>query len=290
MDLALHPRFAENRWVYMTYSKATDKGVATTLARARWDGKALVETKDLLVADPTGGQRVAGSRAVFAPDGTIFFTVGGAGANGDLRAQDPQRYAGKILRLRDDGSIPSDNPFLGRAGYLPEIYSMGHRNPTGLAIHPATGQLWESEQGPQGGDEVNIIQPGKNYGWPEVSFGRDYDGKRWSAQPNMPQFELPHVYWVPSIAIAGITFYSGDKFPAWKNNLFVTGMVEARLPNTGQMQRIVLNDDGELRREPFFREWKQRMRAVKQGPDGNLYVLTDEDPGVVLRIEPAPVN
>jgi glucose/arabinose dehydrogenase len=123
-----------------------------------------------------------------------------------------------------------------------------------------------------------------------VSFGRDYDGKRWSAQPSKPEFELPHIYWTPSIAVAGITFYTGERFPAWKNNLFVTGMVEARLPNTGQMQRIVLNKDGEIRREPFFREWKQRMRAVAQGLDGNLYVLTDEDPGVVLKIEPAPGN
>jgi glucose/arabinose dehydrogenase len=287
MDIALHPKFAENGWIYMTYSKQTDKGIATSLARGRWDGRRLVDTKDVFVSDPTGGDRVAASRVLFNTDGTVFFTVGGAGENGDMRAQNPNSHAGKILRLRDDGSVPPDNPFVGRPGYKPEIYSMGHRNPTGLALHPTTGALWEGEQGPQGGDEVNIIQPGKNYGWPEVSFGRDYDGKRWSAQPNKPEFELPHVYWVPSIALSSVSFYNGDKFPAWKGNLFVSGMVEARLPNTGQMQRIVLNQDGELRREPFFREWKQRMRDVQASPEGLLYVLTDEDPGVMLKIEPA---
>ncbi len=288
MDLALHPRFAENHWVYMSYSKATAKGVATSLARGRWDGKALVDTEDVFVTDPTGGTNVAGSRILFNGDGTIFFTVGGAGQNNDQRAQDPARHAGKILRLRDDGSIPQDNPFVNRAGYLPEIYSMGHRNPTGLALHPATGELWESEQGPQGGDEINVIRAGRNYGWPVVTYGRDYDGKRLTEQPSTPEFEQPHLFFVPSIATEGITFYTGDRFPAWRGNLFVAGMVEARIPNTGQVQRIILNADGELRREPFFREFRQRFRDVRQGPDGLLYLLTDEDPGVVLKVEPAP--
>ena len=288
MDLALHPKFDANHWVYMSYSKATDKGVATSLARGRWDGKALVNTEDVFVTDPTGGTNVAGSRILFDRDGTIFFTVGGAGQNNDQRGQDPGRHAGKILRLRDDGSVPADNPFVNRAGYLPEIFSMGHRNPTGLALHPDTGELWESEQGPQGGDEINIIRAGKNYGWPVVTYGRDYDGKRLSEQPSLPQFEQPHLFFVPSIATEGIAFYTGDRFPAWNGNLFVAGMVEARIPNTGQIQRIVLNADGELRREPFFREFRQRFRDVRQGPDGLLYALTDEDPGVVLKIEPAP--
>jgi glucose/arabinose dehydrogenase len=184
--------------------------------------------------------------------------------------------------------VPPDNPFVGKPGYKPEIYSMGHRNPTGLAIHPDTGALWEGEQGPQGGDEVNIILPGRNYGWPVVSYGRDYNGKFMTEQPWRQDFEAPQIFWVPSIANAGMTFYTGDRFPAWKGNLFVTGMVEARLPNTGQVQRIVLNQYGELRREPLFRDFKQRMRDIRQSPDGLLYVLTDEDPGVVLKIEPAP--
>jgi glucose/arabinose dehydrogenase len=288
LDLALSPKFAEDHLVYMTYSKAVEKGVATSVARGRWDGKALVETADVYVTDPSGGKRVAGSRLIFGRDGNLFFSVGGAGENGDMRAQDPGSHAGKMLRIRPDGSVPPDNPFSGKAGYRPEIYSMGHRNPTGLAIHPDTGALWEGEQGPQGGDEVNVIVPGKNYGWPVVTYGRDYDGTFMTKQPWRPDFEIPKIFWVPSIANAGMTFYTGDKFPAWKGNLFVAGMVEARIPNTGQIQRIVLNENGEIRREAFFRDLRQRIRDVRESPDGFLYVLTDEDPGVVLKIEPAP--
>jgi glucose/arabinose dehydrogenase len=288
LDIALSPKFADDHLVYMTYSKQTDKGVATSVASGRWDGKALVDTKDVMVTDPSGGKRVAGSRLIFGRDGNLFFSVGGAGENNDTRAQQPGSAAGKILRVRPDGSVPPDNPFVGKTGYLPEIYSMGHRNPTGLAIHPDTGVLWEGEQGPQGGDEVNIIVAGKNYGWPVVTYGRDYDGTFMTKQPWREDFQAPMVFWVPSIATAGMTFYTGDKFPAWKGNLFVSGMVEARIPNSGQVQRIVLNKDGEIRREAFFRDFRQRIRDVAQSPDGYLYVLTDEDPGVVLKIEPAP--
>jgi len=288
LDIALSPKFADDRLVYMTYSKQTDKGVATSVAAGRWDGASLVDTKDVFVTDPSGGKRVAGSRLIFGRDGNLFFSVGGAGENGDMRAQNPLSDAGKIHRIRPDGSVPPDNPFVGRPGYLPEIYSMGHRNPTGFAIHPDTGVLWEGEQGPQGGDEINIIVPGKNYGWPIITYGRDYDGTLMTKQPWRADFEMPIAYFVPSIASAGITFYTGDKFPAWKGNLFVAGMVEARIPNSGQVQRIVFNKNGEIRREAFFRDFRQRIRGVSQSPDGYLYVLTDEDPGVVLKIEPAP--
>ena len=288
LDIALSPRFADDHLIYMTYSKQTDKGVATSVASGRWDGKALVDTKDVIVTDPSGGKRVAGARLIFGRDGNLFFSVGGAGENNDTRAQQPGSAAGKIMRIRPDGSVPPDNPFVGKAGYLPEIYSMGHRNPTGFAIHPDTGVLWEAEQGPQGGDEINVIVPGENYGWPIVTYGRDYDGTFMTKQPWREDFQVPMVFWVPSIAAAGMTFYTGDKFPAWKGNLFVSGMVEARIPNSGQIQRIVLNKDGEIRREAFFRDFRQRIRHVSQSPDGYLYVLTDEDPGVVLKIEPAP--
>ena len=288
LDIALSPKFSDDHLVYMTYSKATDKGVATSVARGRWDGAALVDTSDVFVTDPSGGKRVAGSRLIFGRDGYLYFSVGGAGENNDMRAQQPGSDAGKIHRIRPDGTIPPDNPFVGKTGYRPEIYSMGHRNPTGFAINPETGALWAGEQGPQGGDEVNIIRPGKNYGWPVVSYGRDYDGTFMTKQPWREDFEAPVVFWVPSIANAGMTFYTGDKFPAWKGNLFVAGMVESRIPNSGQVQRIVLSkDSGEIRREAFFRDFRQRIRDVRQSPDGYLYVLTDEDPGVVLKIEPA---
>lgn len=288
LDIALSPKFAQDRLVYMTYSKQIDKGVATSVACGRWTGAALENTKDVFVTDPSGGKRVAGSRLIFGRDGNVFFSVGGAGENGDMRAQEPGRAAGKILRIRPNGTVPPDNPFVGKSGYLPEIYSMGHRNPTGFAINPSTGILWEGEQGPQGGDEINIILPGKNYGWPMITYGRDYDGTLMTKQPWRADFEMPIAYFVPSIANAGMTFYDGDKFPAWKGNLFVAGMVEARIPNSGQVQRIVLNNNGEIRRESFFREFRQRIRDVSQSPDGYLYVLTDEDPAVILRIEPAP--
>ncbi len=287
LDIALSPKFPEDHLVYMTYSKQTDKGVATSVAAGRWDGSALVDTKDVFVTDPSGGKRVAGARLIFGRDGNLFFSVGGAGENGDVRAQNPLSDAGKIHRIRPDGSVPPDNPFVGKPGYLPEIYSMGHRNPTGFAIHPDTGALWEDEQGPQGGDEINIIGAGKNYGWPIITYGRDYDGTLMTKQPWRADFEMPIAFFVPSIASAGMTFYTGDKFPAWKGNLFVAGMVESRIPNSGQVQRIVLNQNGEIRREPFFRDFRQRIRDIRESPDGYLYVLTDEDPGVVLKIEPA---
>ena len=289
LDIALHPDFENNHWVYLAYTKEKPEGVANILARARWDGEKLVDLEDIFVPDATGAKRGAGSRIEFAPDGKIFFSYGGAGQNGDLRAQDPNSDGGKIHRLNDDGSIPNDNPFVGRPGYKPSIFSMGHRNPTGMAINPKTGELWSSEQGPQGGDEINIIRAGQNYGWPKVTYGRDYDGSFVSDRPWSEEFTAPWLFFVPSIATAEIAFYTGDQFPAWKGNLFVSGMVEARLPNTGQLQRIVLNEEGgELRREPFFRQWRQRIRSVAQGPDGNLYLLTDEDPtGTVLKIEPA---
>jgi glucose/arabinose dehydrogenase len=292
LDLALSPAFGTDHLVYMTYSKAVENGVATSVARGRLDtgssdGASLKETKDIIVTDPQGGKRVAGARLIFGRDGNLFFSVGGAGENNDMRAQYSGSDAGKIHRIRPDGSVPPDNPFVGEAGYRPTIYSMGHRNPTGFAIHPDTGVLWESEQGPQGGDEINVISPGKNYGWPIVTYGRDYDGTFMTKQPWREDFQAPLIYWVPSIANAGITFYTGDKFPAWKGNLFVAGMVEARLANTGQIQRIVLGKEGEIRRESFFRDLRQRIRDVRQSPNGYLYVLTDEDPGVVLKIEPA---
>ena len=198
MDVALHPQFAQNRLVYLTYTKPL-QGTQNTLAlaRGRLDGQTLTDVRDVFVASAgTGGA----SRIAFGRDGTIFMTTGGGGDKG---AQDPNSHAGKVLRLRDDGSAPTDNPFVGRAGYKPEIYSLGHRNSIGLAIHPGTGEPWQNENGPNGGDELNIIKPGRNYGWPIVSYGRTYPGPRQSEIPWQEGFEQPAVFWVPSIAISG---------------------------------------------------------------------------------------
>jgi glucose/arabinose dehydrogenase len=288
LEVALHPRFAENRELYLTYrTPGPDARVA--LARARFDGRAL---RDLRVVFESTGEPFttsSGSRLLFAPDGTLFMPVGGAPNAGDTgaRAQDPGTHSGKILRLRDDGSPPSDNPFVGRHGYLPEIYSLGHRNPMGLAFHPATGELWAVEHGAQGGDEVNVVLPGRNYGWPLVSLGREYTGQRISERWWREGMEPPTIVWIPSIAPSGMMFYTGDRFPGWAGNLFVGAMMVGRVERTGHIERIVLNELGEeIRREAILTELRQRIRDVRQGPDGLVYVLTDEDEGALLRIEP----
>jgi len=283
MDVALHPQFAQNRFVYLTYTKPL-QGTQNTLAlaRGRLDGQTLTDVRDVFVAGAgTGGA----SRIAFGRDGTIFMTTGGGGDKG---AQDPNSHAGKVLRLRDDGSAPTDNPFVGRAGYKPEIYSLGHRNSIGLAIHPGTGEPWQNENGPNGGDELNIIKPGRNYGWPIVSYGRTYPGPRQSDIPWQEGFEQPAVFWVPSIAISGLAFYTGDRLPKWKGDVFVGGLRTGEIPGTGHLERILFNEKmEELRRESLLVDLRQRIRDVRQGPDQLLYLLTDADDGAVLRIEPA---
>jgi glucose/arabinose dehydrogenase len=289
MDVVLHPRFAENRFVYLTYSKPGDKDlIATALGRGTWDGSALTNFQELFVVEPWwDGQGGAASRIAFGRDGMLYMTTGASVAN-MKDAQDPSHDKGKVLRLRDDGTVPPDNPFVGRAGYKPEIYSLGHRNQLGLAIHPQTGAVWSNENGPNGGDEINVILPGRNYGWPDVSLGRSYEGP-WQGKFAKEGIEPPVVYWMPSIAVSGMAFYTGDRFPAWKGNVFVGALRYGEIPQTGHLQRVVFNERGEeMRREMLLTELRQRIRDVRQGPDGLLYVLTDENPGALLRLEPIP--
>jgi glucose/arabinose dehydrogenase len=285
MDIALHPRFAETRLVYLSFTKSMgERGHTSALLRGRLDGMALVDVKELFVADAVGKGPAAGNGMTFGPDGLLYMAVGGA--NDDV-AQNLNSHFGKIIRLRDDGSVPPDNPFVGKPNHKPEIYSYGHRNMLGLTVHPVTKEVWENENGPLGGDEVNILKKGGNYGWPLVSYGRQYSGARVSTEVTRAGLEDPVLIWNPSIAISGMTFYTGDRFPKWKNNLFVGGLQFGRIPGTGQMHRIVFNENWEeLRREAFFVDLRQRIRNVRQGPDGLLYVLTDEDDGAILRIEP----
>jgi aldose sugar dehydrogenase len=305
MDLALHPRFAENKLIYFTYHKPAGAAPTPgntpggnppgtiTLARAKWEGSGLVDAKDIFSAVPSGN----GSRIVFGKDGMIYMTVG----FGDplppytnvagLPPQDPNSLSGKVLRLKDDGTVPSDNPFVGRAGYRPEIYTMGHRNMIGLTVQPDTGAIWESENGPNGGDEINVLQAGKNYGWPLVSAGRFYLGPRVNEKFYQEGMEQPLVFWVPAIATSGLTFYTGDRFPNWKGHVFAGGMRQGEVPRSGHLERIDFNDKWEeLHRESLLRELQQRIRDVRQGPDGLLYVLTAENDGALLRIEPAPAG
>jgi len=287
LDVALHPSFAQNRVVYLSYSKAGENNLSTTaLARGRFDGTVLTDVKEIFVANTWSKSNTNyGGRIAFDRAGFLYLTIGER--QEQQRAQDTKDHGGKVIRLRDDGSVPPDNPFVGRAGYQPEIYSLGHRSPQGLAMNPATGALWENEHGPLGGDELNVLQAGKNYGWPLVTYGTDYDGTKISDATTRADLESPFVYWVPSIAISGLTFYTGDRFPLWKGNVFVGAMFAGRSRGTGHVQRIVINDAGRpINREPLLAELRQRIRDVRQGPDGLLYLLTDEDDGMVLRLEP----
>ena len=284
MSVAVHPRFAETGWVYLTYTKAAERGRrGLGLARGRLRGMALEDVRELFTVDEAGGGPPPGLPLVFAPDGHLYFFIGGAN---DEIAQRGDSYYGKVLRFNDDGSVPQ-NPFAGRDGFGAELFTIGHRNGIGLAVHPTTGAVWQNENGPFGGDEVNILKAGANYGWPLVSYGRDYSGAPVSDKRTLDGIEDPVLFWVPSIAISGMTFYTGDRFPAWRNNLFVGGLQYGRIPRTGQMQRVVFNEEWqEIRRESFFEDLRQRIRDVAQGPDGLLYVLTDERDGALLKLEP----
>jgi glucose/arabinose dehydrogenase len=290
MDVVLHPRFAENRFVYLTYNKGRDDGMlATVLARGRLEGMALTDVKDLFVAEPWwDGAGGSASRIVFGRDGMLYMTTGSGGGANFGQGQEKNIHKGKILRLRDDGTVPPDNPFVKDPSFRPEIYTWGHRNSLALIVHPVTGELWNSENGPNGGDEVNVIKAGKNYGWPVVSLGRAYEGP-WQGRFEKDGMEGPLVYWMPAVAASGMAFYTGDRFPAWKNNLFIGAMRVGEIPNTGHLQRVVFNDKTEeIRRESLLTELRQRIRDVRQGPDGLLYLLTDENPGALLKIEPTP--
>jgi len=287
MDVALHPRFAANHWVYLTYHKPIgDADGAVALARGVWSDDRLVDVHEIFDSAAIGTEA---SRVTFGRDGMVYLTVSAPGAvpQGG-RAQDPADYAGKVLRLTEDGAVPPDNPFVHRAGYKPAIFTMGHRNGHALQVNPETGELWETEQGPNGGDELNVLKPGRNYGWPRVSYGHQYFGPLISEHPWKKGFEDPALFWMPSIGVTGMTFYTGARFPHWARNLFVGGLREGEVPRSGQLQRVVFNEHWqEIRRESLLRELHQRIRDVREGPDGYLYVLTAENNGALLRIEPA---
>jgi glucose/arabinose dehydrogenase len=299
-DIGLHPRFAENHLIYFTYYKpvqgSTELATAV-LARARYDGgHALADVHDLFATDtPVSGPSAA--RFVFGRDGKIYLAIGipipvnRTGVATTTDAQDPKSYFGKILRLDDDGKAPPDNPFAGRQGYKPELYALGIRNAMSMVLHPTTGEIWETENGPQGGDELNIIKAGHNYGWPIISLGRSYGGDvTGDTGPELESaaaagMDPPFLFWAPSIALSGMAFYTGDKFPQWKGNVFVGGLVGH------QLQMIVMNQRGlPTRRQTLLYELKQRIREVRQGPDGLLYLLTDEAAGALIRIEPASTS
>jgi aldose sugar dehydrogenase len=254
-------------------------GQPTTLAVARavWNGKGFTDLKDIFVGE--GG---SGGPIVFGGDGMLYVASGG----GDT--QNPKTLGGKILRLTDEGKVPPDNPFVGRADARPEIFTMGHRTFLRMAKHPITGAIWQIENGPNGGDEVNVLVPGANYGWPLISLGRSYPGP-WQGPFTKEGFRDPVIYWMPAIAVSSITFYTGDKLPKWKGDVFVSGMRYGEIPGTGRLDRILINKNyEELRRETLLGDLHRRIRDVKQGRDGLLYVATDDpQDAAILRIEPA---
>jgi glucose/arabinose dehydrogenase len=286
LDIALHPQFATNRLVYFSYLKpvANQRQAALTVARGRFDGSAITELNDIFSCGPG----VAGpSRLAWGRDGKLYMTTP-SGGNGSS-SQDPNSCSGKVLRLNDDGTAPGDNPFVGRAGHKPEVYTLGHRNSLGLAVHPVTGEVWQNEMGPNGGDEINILKPGANYGWPIVSLGRTYTGPWQSPTFSKEGFESPVVYWMPSISLSGMTFYTGNKLAKWKGDIFVGGQRTGEIPGTGRLDRILVNEKlEELRRESLLVPLGMRIRDVRQGPDELLYVVVDHDTnGGILRIEPS---
>jgi glucose/arabinose dehydrogenase len=275
LDVAVDPKFAENGLVYLSYSEPGEGGAGTAVARGKLGTDALDNVEVIFRQKPkVGGGLHFGSRLAFSPDGKLFVTLGDRFKFEP--AQDLSTHIGKVVRINPDGSVPEDNPFVGQDGKLPEIWSYGHRNAQGAAIHPETGKLWENEFGPLGGDELNVVEPSKNYGWPLVSWGKHYDGKEIPDPPTRPEFTDAIQHWTPVISPSGMSFYTGDAIPGWKGNLLIAGL---------SAQGIVrLTLDGEKVTDEERIPLKSRIRNVVQGPDGAVYALTDAGNGKILRL------
>jgi glucose/arabinose dehydrogenase len=282
LDVALDPDFAASKLVYVSYAEPREGGNGTTVARGRLTDRGLDDVQVIFRQQPTvAGGHHFGSRLVFDRAGRLFVTLGDRNSK-RARSQLLDTHIGKVVRIERDGRVPADNPFVDRADAKPEIWSYGHRNVQGAALHPVTGELWSNEHGPKGGDELNRTQAGLNYGWPRVSYGVEYSGKTISASPTAPGIEPPAHYWVPSIATSGLLFYTGEQFPKWRGNAFVGGLAGQ------QLSRLELDGNRVVHEEALFKGvLNRRVRDVEQGPDGYIYLLTDEENGRLLRIEPA---
>lgn len=282
LDVALAPDFGQSRMIYLSYSEPGEGGTAgTAVARGRLGAQGLENVEVIFQQEPkVTGRAHFGSRFVFTPDGYLFITTGERNRRDD--SQNLMRHMGKVIRLRPDGSVPPNNPFVGRSGARPEIWSYGHRNVQGAALHPETRELWTVEHGARGGDEVNTPKPGRNYGWPVITYGRDYSGASIGVGTAKEGMEQPVHYWDPSIAPSGLMFYTGDRFPGWRGNLFV-GALGFEL-----LARLELNGNRVAAEERLLQGFGDRIRDVRQGPDGLIYLLTDEENGRILRLEPLP--
>jgi glucose/arabinose dehydrogenase len=281
LDVALHPQFTANNLVYLSYCARGDGGFSTEVARGRLSGGRLEDVQVIFRQLPKSGTgRHFGSRLVFDRDGFLYITLGDRGEM--ERAQKPDDHAGSVIRLHDDGRVPKDNPFVGKPGWKPEKYTLGNRNLQGAALHPQTGLLWTHEHGPQGGDEINVIRAGVNYGWPVVTYGVQYGiGTRIGEGTHKPGMAQPLYYWVPSIAPSGMAFYTGDRFPRWRGDLFVGALRDQMLV------RLRLDGESVVAEERMLKDTIGRIRDVRNGPDGLLYLLTDEPRGMLVRLEPA---
>ena len=281
LDVALHPRFAENALVYLSFAEAGDGGYGTAVLRGRLSGNRLEAVEVIYRQQPKSrGGRHFGSRLVFDRDGFLYVTQGDRGEQD--RAQKPDDLAGKVVRLHDDGRVPADNPFVGKPGVRPEIFTLGNRNIQGAAVHPATGELWSHEHGPQGGDEVNVLRKGMNYGWPVITYGVNYGiGTKIGEGTHKAGMEQPLYKWVPSIAPSGLAFYTGDRFPGWRGDLFVGALRDQLLV------RLRLDGEKVVKEERLLAGRLGRIRDVRQGPDGLVYLLTDSSDGAIVRLEPA---
>jgi glucose/arabinose dehydrogenase len=282
LDVALDPGFAKTGLVYLSYSEPREGGNGTTVARGRLADAGLEQVEVIFRQLPTvkGGHHF-GSRLVFARDGRLFVTLGDR-LSERARAQTLDNHMGKVVRIERDGKVPADNPFLGQPGALPQVWSYGHRNVQGAALHPGTGELWTNEHGPKGGDELNRTLPGRNYGWPVVTYGVEYSGAKISDSPTAPGIEAPVHHWVPSIATSGLMFYTGERFPKWRGSAFVGSLKDKHVARLEMDGNRVVSEERLL--EGVVNE---RVRDVEQGPDGYIYLLTDEPKGRLLRIEPA---
>jgi aldose sugar dehydrogenase len=283
-DVALDRAFAQNHTIYFCYAEPVGAGARTALARARLtdEGTPRLDALEVIFRQegPLSSGNHFGCRIVQTSDDALFLTTGDHFITRD-QAQNLANHLGKIIRIRPDGSVPPDNPFVGKGDAKPEIWSYGHRNAQGLALHPVSGKLWEHEHGPRGGDEVNLVEKGKNYGWPVIGYGIDYSGAKIHSSPRKDGMEQPLWYWVPSIAPSGMAFYTGDLLPAWRGNLFVGALAGQ------QLARLELDGDKVLREERLLRELRERIRDVRQGPDGALWLLTDSSSGRLLRLAAA---
>jgi aldose sugar dehydrogenase len=280
LDVELHPQFEENRLVYLSYSKPLSEGRSTTaVVRGEFDGANLANVEEVIEAQAAASPgRHYGSRLAFDPGGYLYITIGDRGQQ--RLAQELSGHHGTTLRLRDDGSVPDDNPFVGQAGALPEIYTYGNRNAQGMAVHPGTGEIWQNEHGPRGGDELNRIRSGVNFGWPEITHGINYSGTVLTSDTARAGMEQPVHHWTPSIAVSGMDFYMGSAFPAWEGHAFVGALRQEHI------QRLVIEGDRVLEREHLLFDLERRFREVATGPDGYLYLLTDHSEGEILRLEP----